>query len=52
MDNGKPDFGYLDKTIELMRKIEREQQHNIEEAARLMATPLKGEFRRCSYNGF
>lgn len=28
------------------------QTTDTEEAARLMATPLRGEFRRCSYNGF
>ena len=28
------------------------QTDDTEEAARLMATPLRGEFGRCSYNGF
>ena len=32
MDDQRPDFGYLDKTIELMRRIECEQQENIEKA--------------------
>ena len=41
MANQAPDFGYLDKTIELMRKVEREQQDNIEKAARLMADAIE-----------
>ncbi len=41
MGNETFDFGYLEKTIALMRKIEREQQENIEKAARLMADAIE-----------
>ncbi len=41
MSDTKPDFGYLDKTIELMRKVEQEQQKNIEKAASLMADAIE-----------
>ena len=41
MDGQQRDFGYLDRTIELMRKIEREQQENIQRAARLMADAIE-----------
>lgn len=41
MNDQKPDFGYLDKTIELMRKIECEQQENIERAAARMADAIE-----------
>jgi uncharacterized phosphosugar-binding protein len=37
MDTAKPDLGYLDATIALMRKIEAEQRPNIDKAAELMA---------------
>ena len=40
MENQTPDFGYLDKTVELLRKVEREQQENIEKAAGLMADAI------------
>ena len=33
MEDQSPDFGYLEKTIALMRRVEREQQGNIEAAA-------------------
>ena len=36
----KPDYGYLDSTIALLRKIETEQQENIEKAAGLMADAI------------
>jgi len=41
--NETPDFGYLEKTIALMRRIEREQQENIEKAASLMADAIAGD---------
>ena len=41
MPSDSPDFGYLEKTVELMRKIEREQQENIEKAAGLMADAIE-----------
>jgi len=37
------DFGYLEKTIELFRKVEREQQPNIEQAAALMVDAIAAD---------
>ena len=38
-----PDFGYLEKTIALMRKIEAEQAENIGKAAALMADAIAAD---------
>lgn len=43
MDDGFSDFGYLDSTIALMKKIEREQRDNITKAATLLADTIEAD---------
>lgn len=43
MEITKPDLGYLDATVALMRKIEDEQRENIEKAADLMVGAIAAD---------
>ena len=43
MDTAKPDLGYLDATVALMRRIEAEQRPNIDKAAELMAGAIAAD---------
>jgi uncharacterized phosphosugar-binding protein len=41
MEIARPDFGYLDATVALLRRIEAEQQENIGQAADLMVEAIR-----------
>lgn len=43
MDTSQPDLGYLESTIAVLRRIEREQGPNIEKAAELMAGAIAAD---------